>query len=106
MTSRKIDRLEIRKDEGQRRNCNLVNNESRENHASLIKVAAVTFFSMIEPRDRRSRARKTRQRVARRAEEKIYENSDRIFTVSFGCLTKKFLKHFYFCNPRYSYSCF
>lgn len=38
MTSQKIDRLEIRKDEGQRRNCNAANNESRENR-SWINVA-------------------------------------------------------------------
>lgn len=43
MTSQKIDRLEIRKDEGQRRNCNLANNESREKH-SRVKVGEADFF--------------------------------------------------------------
>lgn len=75
MTSQKIDRLEIRKDEGQRRNCNAANNESRENR-SWINVAKYRS-SAIQLRDRtlvRSRGRKTRASIARQSEEKYVDS--------------------------------
>lgn len=60
MTSQKIDRLEIRKDEGQRRNCNAANNESRENRSWINVAKFVRSRSSFEIG--RSRGRKTRAR--------------------------------------------
>lgn len=75
MTSQKIDRLEIRKDEGQRRNCNAANNESRENR-SWINVAKSRSCA-IELRDQtleRSRGRKTSASIARQCGQKYVDS--------------------------------
>ena len=115
MTSRKIDRLEIRKDEGQRRNCNLVNNEPRENHASS------TFSPMIAVRGREKLAdelldaRRKKNIYIRERQEFLFQS---LFFRSFDRLSVdhilffndkeflEFLRQFYFCtsacNVRYS----
>lgn len=90
MTSRKIDRLEIRKDEGQRRNCNLVNNEPRENHASS------TFSPMIAVRRREKLADKLLD-----ARMKKYTRATRVSIPIFFSFFRPFVgRSYFFCRQR------